>query len=296
MGLDNAPMSLRPLPDKALVALKINPTDVSYPGTSPLETPVGTVWVKTIEPPKHIYRRKVLGALGQILPFPILRPSKAGKGGDTLLLQAEKIARFAGKGLPVAQVFYGDRDFLIAGDGGETLERPIKSAEARTKGGFSETQLHRALLEMSRVLSEVHAAGLVHGRPKIRDFAWRDGRVTILDLEERPEEVMPLAAAQARDVFLWITDLSTWPFSREIAPAAAAILHEDMNKATLIEMRKLLRLLRVAAGPARLIQRIIPDNREINGGLAAYAVLKGVFGIAASEHSNGSTHTGAAVR
>lgn len=281
-------MSLRPLPDKALAALKINPTDVPYPGTSPLDTPAGKVWVKTVEPPAHILRRQVLGALGRALPFPILRPSKAGKGGDTLLLQAEKIRRFAAAGLPVADIRYGDRDFLILGDTGDALERPVKSVEVRAASPLSEATLHRALLEMSRVIARIHAAGLVHGRPKIRDFAWRDGRVTILDLEERPEEVMPLGAAKARDVFLWITDLSTWPFSREIAPAAASILRQGMDGATLDEMRRLLRLLRVAAGPARLIQRAIPDNREINGGLAGYAVMKDAFseGAGAEDHDS----------
>ncbi len=271
-------MSSRSLPEKALAALKINPTDVPYPGTSSLDTPAGKVWVKTVEPPKRTLGSTALRIVGRVLPIPILRPSKAGKGGDTLLQQAEKSARFAAAGLPVAEVRYADRDFLIVSDGGETLERPIKSAELRAAGAYSPKMLHHALLEMSRVLGKLHATDLVHGRPKIRDFAWRDGQVTILDLEERPEEVMPLGAAKARDVFLWITDLSTWPLSREIAPAAAEMLHRGMDDETLHHLGRLLGLLSVVSGPARLIHRVIPNNRELTGGLAAYRVMKDVFG------------------
>lgn len=269
--------SERLLPDKACAILGIDPLCVRCPGTTALATPTGKVWVKTLEPSRRRFYRLLLAGLGRALPFPILRPSKAGKGGDTLLRQAEQIDRFARAGLPVPRVHFADRDFLVMSDEGITLEQPVKSVRAREASELNDGDLHKALMEISAVLAQVHGAGLVHGRPKIRDFAWRDKRATLLDLEERPAEVMPLATAQARDVFLWLADLGTWPLSREVAQQAAQVLEHSMGDETLIEVRKLCRLLSIIAGPAKLLQRVIPGNREIKGALAAQSVMRVVF-------------------
>ncbi len=52
------------------------------------------------------------------------------------------------------------------------------------------------------VLGDVHAAGLCHGRPHVRDMSVKNDRWYFFDFEEEPEAVMPLSTAQARDVWL----------------------------------------------------------------------------------------------
>ena len=60
----------------------------------------------------------------------------------------------------------------------------------------------RLLIESAAVLAQLHAAGLCHGRPHKRDILLNEGVWGFIDFEEEPEAAMPLAAAQARDVWL----------------------------------------------------------------------------------------------
>ena len=42
---------------------------------------------------------------------------------------------------------------------------------------------HAALAHGAKALAQVHAAGLCHGRPSLKDICWQDGRIAFLDLE-----------------------------------------------------------------------------------------------------------------
>jgi len=254
------------------------PCFVRAGGVTRAETPHGPAWIKTVEPPRRNINGMILPVIALLTPTPILRQSTTGKGGDTLLQQAERIRALREQGLPVADILYSDRDFLITADCGQTIEKPVRYAERREQPGLDEAALGSILLEMTRTLAAMHRQGTAHGRPKMRDFTWRDGTVTILDLEERPWEVMSMAEAQARDVFLWVHDLCSAPLSRSIAPQAAAILSDTMTPETRESLRRFLRLLRRVSGPARLMLRILSGNRELTSGIAAHDVLSEIVG------------------
>src|SRR5690606_39575859 len=69
--------------------------------------------------------------------------------------------------------------------------------------------IYAMLVEMAGALGRVHARGLCHGRPHPRDlFRTADGRWGYLDFEEEPEASMPLAAAQAREVWLMFMEIA----------------------------------------------------------------------------------------
>ncbi len=264
-----------PLPPAALDALGLDgPVAVERGGVARIETPVGVVWAKTVEPPRRNVNAAILPVLARLMPLPILRRGTAGKGGDTLLRQAERLRDLAARGVPVARVIHADRDVLITADGGPTLEGAVRDSRRRERRGLNDADLRTALLAMTRALAGLHRHGTAHGRPKIRDFAWDGARVTILDLEERPWEVMPMADAQARDAFIWVHDLCGLPFSRALAPEAATILWEALDDEARASLRRLMRLMRRGRGPARAMLRLLPGNRELVAGLAAYDVLR----------------------
>jgi|GEM_PF-3626556 len=265
------------LPPAALAALGLSaPVFVDRGGVTRVPVGEGVVWAKTVEPVRRGINGLILPVIAMLTPSPILRRGQEGKGGDTLLHQAARLRELGGQGLPVAKLLYGDRDVLITADGGGTIEKVVRHADRRDAAGQDDAALREALLLMTRALGALHTAGTAHGRPKIRDFAWDGARVTILDLEERPWEVMPMADAQARDVFLWIHDLCSAPFSRDLAPEAAALLSADMEDGTRDSLRRFLRLLRYAGPPARGMLRLLPGNRELTAGLAAHDVLRGI--------------------
>lgn len=279
-----------PLPEPMLSAIGLAPEarpDLPRWRVAPLDAPVGRVWLKTVEPPTKVGWTKALSVLAKILPVPILRPSLAGKGGDTLLKQVEQAEVLRRAGFNPANVLYGSRELLVVEDGGVNLETLVHDLEKHgaAAGDMDRTAIRSVLLQVTAILARLHARGLAHGRPKMRDFAWKragtvgdgrpaDGKITILDLEERPWEVMPMAAAQARDVFLWLTDLCGFPVSREVAPEAMRLLLTQMSKETLCELRRLRRLLAVPAGPVRLITKTPMRRRETVRAIAAYDVLR----------------------
>ena len=73
--------------------------------------------------------------------------------------------------------------------------------------GMADAQLKFAMLERAmRGLVAVHAAGLSHGRPFLRDMTVdADDTLHFLDLEEDPTARMTLEDAQARDVWLLLS-------------------------------------------------------------------------------------------
>jgi len=267
------------LPPTACTALGLTgPVYVNAGGVTRLETPAGGAWAKTLEPPRNAVNRMVLPILGTLVPLAILRRDKAARGPDTLLRQAARIRELAGKGLPVPALLYADREFLITADCGQVIEKAVRSAHRRVQSGFDEAALHAILLAITRTIADIHRAGTAHGRPKMRDFVWRDGTVTILDLEEQPWDVMSMADAQARDVLLWIHDLCSAPLSRDIAPDAAAILLAGMAADTRLRLRRLLRIMRLGGPATRLMLRLLPGNRELIAGIAAYDILRDRIG------------------
>jgi len=278
------------LPPGALDALGLDrPCALPPRRVAPLETPRGKVWIKRHEAHPGRFRHAALAGISKLIPVPILRPGADSKSADTLIQQAEQNKILQQRGLPVADIIYADADCLILADAGISLD-PVAKALSKDPGRIAvddidRDALHAILLQMTEALADLHASDLAHGRPKIRDFAWQregfvgdgkpaSGRVTLLDLEERPWTVMPMAAAQARDVFLWMLDLCSLHATRGIAVGAMTVLDRTMSDETRRELRKLTKLLAIAAPPARLITKTPLGNREITGSLGAFAVLK----------------------
>ena len=276
------------LPGPALDALGMSgEVRVTKGGVTAVDAPQGKVWVKTVEPPTKTGRRKAMAVAGRILPIPILRPSITGKGGDTLILQAEQTRLLRDAGFNPARILYADPDFLILADGGVNMEAALRDLEREEVvfGDMDRAAAQAILLQITADLSRLHRAGFAHGRPKMRDFAWQrvgavgdgrpaEGTVTILDLEERPWSVMPMAAAQARDVYLWLVDLCSYPVPHAVADEAMVLYAGDMREDTARELRKLRRSLSLIAPPVRGVTKTPLRNREMLGAIRAYDVLK----------------------
>lgn len=278
------------LPAKAWDALGLDhASTLPERRVTPLNTPRGKVWIKRNEIPTRRLRHAALSKLSKLIPVPILRPGTDGKGPDTLILQAQQNEVLRQRGLRVPDIVYADANCLILSDAGISLDPIAKALSADPNRAavddIDRDAFHAILLQMTETLAALHASSLAHGRPKMRDFAWQregqigDGRpahgvVTLLDLEERPWTVMPMAAAQARDVFLWLLDLCSLSATQGIAPGAMSVLDRSMTDETRRELRRLTRMLAVAAPPVRLMTKTPLCNREITGSLGAFAILR----------------------
>ncbi len=156
----------------------------------------GTVWIKRCGRPHPARHLQALAA--RLVPAaPFLRPSPAVRGRRAVDREIRQIEAFRAAGFLAPRVVLASGPVVVLTDLGDTVYARMKALRD------SDPAAHDALLvACARTLGEVHAAGLCHGRPHPRDFAVRDGRIGFFDFEEEPAAVMPLASAQARDIWL----------------------------------------------------------------------------------------------
>jgi tRNA A-37 threonylcarbamoyl transferase component Bud32 len=217
-----------------------------------LELKGRAVWIKRqgskIMPPLVA----VQGFFAGLFRIPVLRPSPQL---SPEAMQAREIARiraFAEAGFAVPTIVYSSSTAMVMSDVGPTIDRRMKVLRR------ADPTAHDALLvQVADALGRVHAAGLSHGRPHVRDFFLEDDEVGFMDFEEDPASVMPLAVAQARDVllyFLVVTSLAV--HAEETCPAALKAWLAHAPDATRLELVRLTALIGRILPLARLIGRL----------------------------------------
>lgn len=98
---------------------------------------------------------------------------------------------FAAKGAAVPQIVAAQSDCMIMADHGTPMQRFIIQGQADAE----------LMQRTGKALAELHALGLAHGRPSLRDICWNGKELTFLDLEAGAT-VQATPRDQARDLFL----------------------------------------------------------------------------------------------
>lgn len=101
------------------------------------------------------------------------------KGPPTAAFDADLAAMksLAAQGIPVPEIVAEGPGIVVTRDGGPTLERIL-----RDQLGSLDDRVE-AFSTAAATLAFMHAKGISHGRPVLRDLCWNDGRLTVLDLE-----------------------------------------------------------------------------------------------------------------
>jgi tRNA A-37 threonylcarbamoyl transferase component Bud32 len=169
-----------------------------------IELPSATVWMKRQGTEKPIWWRHLQESLSKLLPYAFMRPSKILDAEGMNQREINAIEAFALKGFTVPEIIYRAPRVVVVKDVGPSIADRMGAKRLSDPAG------HEALIVQSvEALGEIHGAGLCHGRPHVRDFFLKDGKIGFLDFEECPQEVMPLVTAQARDLWLLLLPLST---------------------------------------------------------------------------------------
>jgi hypothetical protein len=160
------------------------------------------VWIKRYDAEHRPLAKRLHALISPLLP-PFLRSSAETNAAEAVERETRKMAKFRAGGFAVADIVFANRSVLALSDVGETAETALAGRLAADPAPHDEL-----LVALARTLGEAHRAGLCHGRPHPRDMFLGDGRIGFLDFEEEPEAVMPLAMAQARDVWLLFLQIS----------------------------------------------------------------------------------------
>ena len=210
------------------------------------------VWMKLQGTEKSILWRHLQSPLSKLLPYAFLRPSPMLDAEGMNAREISKIEAFVAKGILVPEIVYRTDRAVVVRDVGPSIADRLYLLREK------DSVLHEALIVQSfDALGEMHAAGLCHGRPHLRDFFLKDGKIGFLDFEEEPELVMPLATAQARD--LWLLLLTTSMIILEPQKTVANAYEQwrlRAPEATQVELRQMIAVLACFLPIVRLIGRV----------------------------------------
>lgn len=160
-------------------------------------------------------------------------------------------------GAPVPRLLAAGPDYLVLEDAGPTLAALL--AEGAPAAG-------PAVTEAAAALGRLHARGLAHGRPYLRDLCWDGARVTMIDLESfRPRNG---AGRQGRDAVLFFASLLSAPGGAALFPPALAAWRTEAPAAAQRAARRWVAVLRALVPLARPLLRLRRGSREVTGYLA----------------------------
>lgn len=105
-------------------------------------------------------------------------------------------------------------DYMVTEDSGCTMKKFLDS-------GASEEEKEQMLYKAGAALASFHEAGIIHGRPALRDMTVKDGHVVFLDWENRFYSSKP-SEQRAIDFLLLLQGICRENFPEEKTRAAAA--------------------------------------------------------------------------
>lgn len=182
-------------------------------------------WIKRSEGDKTKYWYWLQAFLSWALACDLLRPAASRGGSSALERDAHKLALFRAAGFHVPDLVHAAPGVLVASHIGTSLQ------DLRGSGEVSKEKMVSLFAKAAEALGRLHAAGLAHGRPLLRDLTWDGERIGFLDLEEQPETVMPLAAAQARDLVLFFVQLARTKQDAPMLPQIFKAYHPYLSPA-----------------------------------------------------------------
>ncbi len=212
-----------------------------------------TVWVKRYGTEAALLWQRFYAPLATLLPV-AFRPAPRLAPEAMIEQEMRRIRQFRQAGFRVPEVLCRLGRSLVLSDIGISVAYRLYEISA-------ETAAHEALLvECAATLGRLHAAGLCHGRPAPRDLTLEregDGSLGFLDFEEEPEAVMPLAAAQGRDLWVLFFQLASRSKTPETTlPRAYAAWRQAAPPAAEGELRGIIRFAARFLPLARLIGRV----------------------------------------
>jgi tRNA A-37 threonylcarbamoyl transferase component Bud32 len=208
------------------------------------------VWIKRYDVEAVPLPKRLHSRLSQLVPYAFMRSPRIENGEGQRKRELRKMQAFSNAGLLVPAMVWTEANVVVLGDVTPTQQARL-DALRRT-----DPEAHdRVLIECAAALAKAHASGLCHGRPHPRDFFAIHGEAGFLDFEEEPETVMPLATAQARDLWLMFFQISSQARLPETSAQAFAAYREVAPEDVLRELKKIVGFFRFTIRPLRFFKR-----------------------------------------
>jgi tRNA A-37 threonylcarbamoyl transferase component Bud32 len=171
--------------------------------------------------------------------------------------EREGLHALADAGLPVADIAAEGPDWVLMPDAGPVLPEVVADP-AR-----DEAEKLAAFAQAGRALGLLHWAGLVHGRPAVRDICWDGAEARFIDLE-RFRQGTRGGFWQAADVVMFAqTAFTLWPKDMRWLDAALDAYGVNAPEGAMNRVRRLAMRLAPLGWLAAGLARLKPESREL---------------------------------
>jgi tRNA A-37 threonylcarbamoyl transferase component Bud32 len=192
--------------------------------------------------------------LKRVERMPLLLRLQKGDPQGRFAAEREGLHVLADRGMPVVPVVMEGPDFLVTPDIGQPLTRMDKAPAAEAARAFAAAGKSLALL---------HWAGLVHGRPAVRDICWDGTEARFIDLE-RFSRGRRGGFWQAMDVVILAQSCFTrWPEDPRLLEAALASYARNAPDGAMAQVAGAARRLRPLGWLAAAGRLVLPHNKEL---------------------------------
>lgn len=120
-----------------------------------------------------------------------------GPGASAFERERAALHRLEDLGAAAPPILAEGPDFFVTPDSGVSLETMVR------KDLGADGDRSAAFTEAARALAGLHALGLSHGHPRLKDICWKNGRITFIDFE-RFRDKLNTPAGHARDVATFV--------------------------------------------------------------------------------------------
>lgn len=118
-----------------------------------------------------------------------------GNGAVAFRREVARLKAFAAKGVPVPPILTETPDMIVLADVGKPLTRLARRAPA--------DEFQHVLSLAAVALAQLHAMGVSHGRPRLRDICWNRAEIRFVDLEAGAR-LTASRLRQARDLLVFL--------------------------------------------------------------------------------------------
>lgn len=210
-----------------------------------------TVWIKRFDTERRPLAKGLHALASPLLPS-ALHASPNVDAAGAAMREARKAASFNAAGFPTPAILWRGGAVLVLAEVSEIVQKMLGRLREADPAGHEDL-----LVEMAAALGRVHAVGLCHGRPHPRDmFRRADGTWGYLDFEEEPEAAMPLATAQARDVWVLFMQIVARAQHEDTGARAFAAWRAEAPAGIVPELRKAVSRLALALPGLRLLRPV----------------------------------------
>ena len=159
------------------------------------------IWVKQTESVRNERWLRFARCACLVLGLGILQPGVNPNGKKALHFETGRLDRLARRGVGVPEVYASGDGWLALADCGARVSELVGRADVP----FS--QKEEMLSSGAEDLARLHALGLHHGRPALKDMMWDGTRVMLIDFEDGILIGLPREKRILRDVLLFVQSI-----------------------------------------------------------------------------------------